>query len=146
MRQQHIEMIGLQLFQLFIQDAEEILFAIHMARRNLADDLHSFTVSAGKRFAQKAIAIAIEIHMRGIEIIHAVVCRVADHFYGLFAVDGFISFIVDGAWQAHTAHPKGRYLKPQLAIFTILHISCPLSFSYCNDHTVFVFSLVICRR
>ena len=128
MRQQNIEMIGLQLFQLFIQNAEEILLAIHMARRNLADDLHSFTVSAGKRFAQKAIAIAIEIHMRGIEIIHAVVCRIADHFYGFFAVDGLVSVFIYGAWQAHTAHPKGRYLKPQLAIFTILHISCPLSF------------------
>ena len=121
MRQQHIQMIGLQLFQHTVQNAEKFLFAVYLSRRDLADNLDLFAVSAGKRLAQELITVAIKIHQGGVKIVDAVIHRIADHFDGLFTVNGFVALFVHTAGQAHTAHAKGRYLVPQLAVFTVLH-------------------------
>ena len=99
-----IDVIGLQLLQLVVEDALDILCGLGHPNGHFVGQIVACAVMICQRFAQKTLGVALMIHVGGVDVVDAVGKGIVQHFLGACIVD-FAGFRVD-ARQAHGAQPQ----------------------------------------
>ena len=82
MQQVEVDVVGLKLLQLLVENAVEILRPLHEKGRKLGGEAHLFAVSIAERTAHDELAFALVIGIGGINVIHAIVDGMAQHANG----------------------------------------------------------------
>ena len=120
-QQVKINIIGIQLFQLRLKGG---LYVLHrpaalrrMQSRKLGGDEVCISRVDAQRLADDALAQSAAVHIGGVEVVHAVLVRVADQRDRLILVDGAAGIDRNDGGQAHADHT--RLGNPFAAQFTI---------------------------
>jgi hypothetical protein len=121
-KQVKIYVVGLQLFKLLIQIPVEIIGALDEPHREFGRDLDSFAIAILQGFANHYLALPFVVRIGGIEIVDAILNRMANHAYGFWLVDlGTVALAIERG-KTHATKAEGRGLPIKGSKIAELHV------------------------
>ena len=119
MHQVEVDVVGLQLLQLLVQQRLHFRPVVHVLRGHLGGDGDPVPVAVLQRLAQHDLRRAVEVDVGRVQVGHAAVHGAADQGDGLLLVDDAVAG--GRAVEAHAAQAEGRALDAQLAEVAVFH-------------------------
>jgi hypothetical protein len=117
-QQVKVNVVGLQLFELLVEQPVEILGGLDQPARQLGGQPHLFTIAILEHPPDDPFAVAAVVAIRRVHVIHAVVNGVVQHTSRLRLVN--VLGLPCGR-EPHTAEPQCRNLPVRLSELSVLH-------------------------
>ena len=124
-QQIEIDMAGLQLDELLVEQAIEVVRALDQPGWQLGGQADALAVAVAEGLAHDDFTLAAVIGVGRVEVVHAGIDRMAHHRDGLVFDDPRAHAISVGGGKAHAAKAQRRGLPIKLAEVSVLHYSPP---------------------
>ena len=116
-----VDVVGLELCELFIQKAVEVRRPLHHPGGELGRQPNLLAISILERPANDELALAIVIGIGSVDVIHAVIDGVTQHANRFGFIDIGAAALAIGARESHAAEAQGGGFPIQLSKRAILH-------------------------
>ena len=121
MHQIEVDVVGLKLMKLFLQQCFHVRAIVDVFRGHLGGDGHALAIAVPEGLSQYGLGGPFKVDVGGVQIGHTAVNGAADEADGLLLVDNAVAG--RGSVEAHAAQAKCRSLDPQLSKVAVFHRS-----------------------
>ncbi len=133
-QQVEVDVVGLELGQLLVEEAVKVGRRLHQPDRELGGQLHLVAVTVLQRSAHHQLALAFVVGVRGVNVIDAAIDGKAQHANRFGFIDIWTSALPIVGWESHAPEAQGGTFPIELSKRTILH-EAPLLMDCVTNYT-----------